>query len=347
MEQQEYKVKETKIAIAGVGGGGGNAINYMKENGIEKVEFVALNTDFQDLYEKSDADIKIPLGTDGLGAGANPEVARTAAEESQKQIIKKFEEFDMIFITAGMGGGTGTGASPVIAKIAKELGKLTVAIVTKPYAFEGKKKMKTALAGIEELKKYVDSIIVIPNEKLFKIAIDRNLSTVDAYKVVNEVLKIGISTITDLINKKGTVNLDYNDVKSVLSNSGVALFGFGVAKQGEDPMKAVEQATENPLLEQTMKGAKNVLVNFIMNPNFSMLDFQKISNEIRNRLEFENDDEDFIHGIIQDDKVENLQVSIIASNFVGMNDKEPIKPNNEFDSEKDSGIYNVLLPTYE
>lgn len=341
--EDDLITKETKIIIAGVGGGGGNAINYMEEKQIEGVEYIAYNTDFQDLRANK-APYKVPLGKEGLGAGAKPEVAKQAAEETEKEIKKSLENADMVFITAGMGGGTGTGASPVIARIAKEQGKLTVAIVTKPFEFEGRKKMKTAMNGIEELKKYVDSIIIIPNEKV----IDSDTSMIDAYLMVNEVLRIGVSTITDLITKNSLLNLDYSDVKTILKDSGVAIFGYGKIEEGEEVELAVERATENPLLEQTMTGAKNVLVNVVAPRTLSMGDYKKITNKIREKINIE-DDEHFIHGVSHDDSVKTVQVSIIAAKF-DENPKTTIIEETEVHSDStnsSNSSLGILLPTYD
>lgn len=348
MDQNSYSAKKTVIAIAGVGGGGGNAINYMYENGIQGVKFIALNTDFQDLYNKSLADVKVPLGTEGLGAGAKPEIGKKYAEESKKDIEKQLEGCDMIFVTAGMGGGTGTGASPVVAKVAKDLGILTIGIVTKPFEFEGTRKMKAALAGIEELHKHVDALIVIPNEKLFKITEDKDLPVKDSYRMVNEVLKIGVSSIIDLISDTATVNLDFNDVKTILSNSGLAAFGFGVANSDEDPVSAVTQAINNPLLEQSMKGAKNVLVYYSVNEEFPMSALKKVSGAIREQLQLDADN-DFIHGLnIQPDSP-YLQITIISSSF-DKDNSQTVEDfvEREFDEKTDQNIYDrLLLPKYD
>lgn len=346
MDYNAYTAKKTVIAIAGIGGGGGNAINYMSENGIEGVKFIALNTDFQDLYNKSLADVKVPLGQEGLGAGAQPELGKKYAEESKKDIEKQLEGCDMIFVTAGMGGGTGTGASPVVAKVAKDLGILTIGIVTKPFEFEGIKKMKAALAGIEELRKHVDALIVIPNEKLFKITEDKDLPVKDAYRMVNEVLRIGVSSIIGLISDTATVNLDFNDVKTILSNSGLAAFGFGATIKDEDPVQAVTQAINNPLLEQSMRGAKNVLVYYVIDETFSMSSLKKVSNAIREQLNLDGEN-DFIHGFNTVQNGPHLQVTIIASNF----DNEPQVEefvDREFDEDKDKSIYELLMvPRYD
>lgn len=340
---------KTNIIIAGVGGGGGNAINYMKEKKVEGVKFIAYNTDFQDLEQKSSADEKVRLGEDGLGAGSKPEVARQAAEDTRREIEKSISDADMVFITAGMGGGTGTGASPVIAKIAKEAGKLTVAIVTKPFDFEGHKKMKLALGGIEELRKYVDALIVIPNQKIFSL---KSVSIIHAYLAVNEVLRIGVTTITDLITKQALVNLDYNDVKTVLENSGVAMFGFGSVPANHDNMEElVNKATENPLLEEKMTGARNVLVNFSIPATVDADKFEEITRLIREKIEIEDDQ--FIHGIALNEKDE-IQISIIASNFEKYSQKEVKEvhiDNSSIQSDEQtkeqSKQFSYILPEYE
>ena len=223
-----------KIKVIGLGGGGGNAINRMVESGVKGVEFIAANTDLQAL-NNSKADVKIQIGaalTDGLGAGANPDVGREAAVESKKEIEDALNGADMVFITCGMGGGTGTGAAPVVAEIAEALGALTVSIVTKPFSFEGKRRMSNALAGIEELKKHVDTMIVIPNDRLREI-IDRTTPMLEAFKEVDNVLRRGVQSISDLIAVVGLVNLDFADVKAVMEKSGRAIIGIGIG-MGED-----------------------------------------------------------------------------------------------------------------
>ena len=243
-----------KIKVIGIGGGGCNAVNRMIESGVKGVEFIVANTDLQ-VLNNSRADIKIQIGTnltDGLGAGANPEVGREAAVESKKEIEDALQGADMVFVTCGMGGGTGTGASPVIAEIAQTLGALTVAIVTKPFGFEGKKRMDNALKGLDELKKHVDTLIVIPNDRLREI-IDKTTPMIEAFKEVDNVLRRGVQSISDLIAVVGLVNLDFADVKAVMQNSGNAIIGIGIGMGEDRAIEAAKQAVSSPLLETAKK----------------------------------------------------------------------------------------------
>lgn len=256
---------DRRIVIVGVGGGGGNAVNRMVEDGIEGVEYVTANTDNQALLSTL-AENKIQLGeklTGGTGAGARPEIGRKAAEESYDKLKEELKGADMIFVTAGMGGGTGTGAAPVIAQIAKEVEALTIGIVTTPFKFEGAKKKETAEKGLEELKKYLDAIIVIPNDKILEIS-PKGTTLVDAFKRGNEVLKKGVKGIVDIIKKEGMINIDFADVQTVMKNNGscqVCHMGFGVAKGENRALDAAKSAITSPLLETSISKAKNVLVN--------------------------------------------------------------------------------------
>lgn len=256
---------DRRIVIVGVGGGGGNAVNRMVEDGIDGVEYVTANTDNQALVSTL-AETKIQLGeklTGGTGAGARPEIGRKAAEESYDKIKEELKGSDMIFVTAGMGGGTGTGAAPIIAQIAKEVEALTIGIVTTPFKFEGAKKKETAEKGLEELKKYLDAIIVIPNDKILEIS-PKGTTLVDAFKRGNEVLKKGVKGIVDIIKKEGMINIDFADVQTVMKNNGscqVCHMGFGVAKGENRALDAAKSAITSPLLETSISKAKNVLVN--------------------------------------------------------------------------------------
>ena len=240
----------TTIKVIGIGGGGGNAVNRMVESGVKGVEFIAANTDKQALNQ-SKADVKIQLGTaltDGQGAGANPAIGKEAAIESKKEIEEALTGADMIFVTCGMGGGTGTGAAPVVAEIAQSLGALTVAIVTKPFSFEGPRRMKQAIAGIEDLKKHVDTLIIIPNDRLREI-IDRSTPMYEAFKEVDNVLRRGVQSISDLIAVVGLINLDFADVKAVMEKSGQAIIGIGIGMGEDRAIDAAKQAVSSPLLE--------------------------------------------------------------------------------------------------
>lgn len=329
-ENEVYETKGTKIRIVGVGGAGGNAINDMIDSKIAGVEYIAINTDEQDL-KKSNAKIKISLGH--LGAGANPEIAKAAAEENAQDIKKVIKGQDMVFITAGMGGGTGTGASPIVAKLAKEEGILTVAIVTKPFKFEGKKRNLNAEKGLDELKKYVDTLIVIPNQKLLELEGSTNKGFPEHLKASNEILRYGVKGIAELITKEGTINLDFSDVKSVMENSGVALFGFVESNEGESIEEIVERTITNPLLEKDIKGATKILVNITSGDNVTMADVIKMQEMISERASGTDDGVDnLIFGTIYEKDRKNIVLSVIATGFEEK-DKDEIKVDEE---EKES-----------
>ena len=273
----EIKMNEiasaAKIIVVGVGGGGNNAVNRMIEDCLNGVEFVAVNTDMQAL-KQSKAQTKIQIGeklTRGLGAGANPDVGGKAAEESRDEISEALKGADMVFITAGMGGGTGTGAAPVIASISKEMGILTVGVVTKPFDVEGRVRMRNAENGISELKNSVDTLIVIPNQKLLTI-IDRKTTLIEALKKADQVLQQGVQGISDLIYTPGLINLDFADVQTVMSNKGIAHIGIGQAKGDDKAEQAAKMAISSPLLETTIEGAKQVLINITGDANMSLFE---------------------------------------------------------------------------
>ncbi len=305
---------EARIKIIGVGGGGGNAINNMLANNLDSVQFYTANTDRQAL-EKSMAGTKIQLGdkiTSGLGAGANPEVGRKAAEESAELIRNAVSGADMIFIAAGMGGGTGTGAAPVIARIAKETGALIVGVVTKPFRFEGKRRMRQAEEGIAALQDEVDALIVIPNDRL--LSLSANISMMEAFSRANEVLLNAARGITDLILESGYINVDFMDVRSVMSNKGRALMGIGVHKGDHAAVEAVRNAISSPLLEDvSIEGATGVLVNITSSPNLSL---QEISEAAMLIEEVANEDANVIWGSVVDPNLQNeVRVTIIATGF--------------------------------
>lgn len=305
---------EARIKIIGVGGAGGNAVNNMLNNHLDSVQFYAANTDRQAL-DKSLAQVKIQLGekiTSGLGAGANPEVGRKAAEESADAIRSAVQGADMIFIAAGMGGGTGTGAAPVIARIAKETGALTVGVVTKPFRFEGKRRMRQAEEGIAALQEEVDALIVIPNDKL--LSLSSNISMMDAFSRADEVLLNAARGITDLILESGYINVDFMDVRSVMSNKGRALMGIGVHKGDHAAIEAVRNAISSPLLEDvSIDGATGVLVNITCSPNLSL---QEISEAAMLIEEVANEDANVIWGSVVDNNLQNeVRVTIIATGF--------------------------------
>ena len=266
-----------QLKVVGIGGAGGNAVNDMLESGITGVDFIAINTDLQDL-NRSKTQTKVLLGK-GTGAGAIPERGRIAAKESEEKIKEVLEGTDMLFITAGMGGGTGTGASPVVAEIAKSMGILTVAVVTKPFDFEGPFKRKNADEGVENLKKFVDTLIVIPNQQLYKLP-KINISLRNAFKEANNVLRIGIKGISDLITKQGFVNLDFADVKTVMKDSGIAMLGFGEASGDGRAKAATEQALNSPLLEKSIEGARKILLNITSGEDMGLDEVTEVSETI-------------------------------------------------------------------
>ncbi len=303
------------IKVVGVGGGGNNAVNRMVESGANGVEFIAVNTDKQ-VLNSSVATRKIQLGeklTGGKGAGANPEVGRKATEESRAQIEQMLEDADMVFVTAGMGGGTGTGAAPVIAQIAREMGILTVGVVTKPFKFEGKARMMRAETGVEELRKNVDSLVVIPNERL-KYATDEKLTLANAFAIADEVLQQGVQSICDLIRNTGAINLDFADVTSVMKDAGYAHMGVGRAAGKNAEEEAMKRAIESPLLETSIKGARGLLINFTGSKENLHLD--EIDQAASIVLEEADPDVDSIVGFAYDDSMgDEIRVIIIATGF--------------------------------
>ncbi|MCG3461165.1 cell division protein FtsZ [Xenorhabdus bovienii] len=309
------------IKVIGVGGGGGNAVEHMVRERIEGVDFFAINTDAQAL-RKTAVGQTIQIGngiTKGLGAGANPEVGRTAAEEDREALRTALEGADMVFIAAGMGGGTGTGAAPVVAEIAKELGILTVAVVTKPFNFEGKKRMAFAEQGITELSKHVDSLITIPNDKLLKV-LGRGISLLDAFGAANDVLKGAVQGIAELITRPGLMNVDFADVRTVMSEMGYAMMGSGIS-QGEDRAEeAAEMAISSPLLEDIdLSGARGVLVNITAGFDLRLDEFETVGNTIR---AFASDNATVVIGTSLDpDMNDELRVTVVATG-IGM-DKRP------------------------
>ena len=300
-----------KLKVVGVGGAGGNAINDMIESNIETVDFIAINTDQQDL-DRSKAPVKVLLGR-GIGAGADPEKGRIAAKESEEKIKEVLEGTDMLFITAGMGGGTGTGASPIIAEVAKSMGILTVAIVTKPFGFEGPLKKNNAAAGIENLKENVDTLIAIPNDRLFEIP-GMNISLLNAFKEANGVLKIGIKGISDLITKQGIVNLDFADIKSIMQNSGIAMLGFGEANGDEKAKSATSQALNSPLLEKSIEGARKILINITAGPDIGLQEMDEVARTVAEKAG--QNEANIIWGYIMEPELEGtISVSLVATDF--------------------------------
>lgn len=300
-----------KIKVIGVGGGGNNAVNRMIESGVKGVEFIVANTDRQ-VLNSSKADIKIQLGKTGLGAGADPEVGRKAAEDSKEEITDVLKGADMVFVTCGMGGGTGTGAAPVIAEIAQELGALTVGIVTKPFAWEGKPRSAHAEEGLERLKGHVDTLIIIPNDRLREI-IDKSTPMTEAFKEVDNVLRLGVQSISDLIAVTGLINLDFADVKTVMSNKGDALIGIGVATGENRAIEAAKQSVSSPLLETDIRGATDAIINITGGTNLSLFEVEDAVEVVR---EAAGTDINTIFGaVINESLGDDIIVTVIATGF--------------------------------
>ncbi|WP_077309746.1 cell division protein FtsZ [Terribacillus halophilus] len=302
------------IKVIGVGGGGSNAVNRMIEHGVQGVEFIAVNTDSQAL-NLSKADVKMQIGaklTRGLGAGANPEVGRKAAEESKEQIQEALQGADMVFVTAGMGGGTGTGAAPVIAQVAKELGALTVGIVTRPFSFEGRKRQTQALAGTEALKGSVDTLIVIPNDRLLEI-VDKNTPMLEAFREADNVLRQGVQGISELIAVPGLINVDFADVKTIMADKGSALMGIGIATGESRATEAAKKAISSPLLETSIDGAHGVLMNISGGANLSLYEVQEAADIVTSAADQEVN---VIFGsVINEDLKDEIVVTVIATGF--------------------------------
>ena len=302
-----------RISVIGVGGGGGNAVNNMIAQNLEGVDFIVANTDAQALAHSS-ASRKIQLGletTQGLGAGARPEIGKLAAEEAKEEIEKELEGANMVFITAGMGGGTGSGAAPVVAKLAKSKGILTVGVVTKPFQFEGRKRLETAEAAVEEFTKQVDSIIIIPNQNLFRIA-DKNTTLADAFVMADNVLYAGVRSITDLMMMPGLINLDFADIKSIMEDKGKAIMGTGEAEGEDRAVKAAEQALSNPLLDDcSMRGAKGVLINITGGQDITLFEIDEAASRIKEEVD---EDANIIFGSSFDETLASkIRVSIVAT----------------------------------
>ena len=321
----ELKELKPRILVMGVGGAGGNAVNAMIESGLQGVEFVAVNTDAQDLVaNKADAKIQIGMNlTKGLGAGAKHDIGQAAADESLNEIINYMQGSNMIFITAGMGGGTGTGASHVIARAAKELNILTVGVVTLPFSYEGPKKMRRAIAGLEELKKHLDTSIVVPNQNLFKIANEKT-GFEESFTLSNAVLKNGVQSVTDLMVRPGMINLDFADVETIMSSMGKAMMGTGEAEGNDRAAKATEMALNNPLIDEySLKGAKGLLVNITGSKDITLFEVDQAVNKIRAEVDPEAE---LIFGAIKDENMSGkIRVSIVATALDGQrNFRSPV-----------------------
>lgn len=312
----EYDIETeqfAKIKVIGVGGGGNNAINRMIESKLQGVEFISVNTDKQSLFS-SKAEYKIQIGeklTRGLGAGANPDVGSKAAEESRDDIYQALQGADMVFVTAGMGGGTGTGAAPIVAEIAKEMGILTVAVVTKPFSFEGKRRMKNAVIGIEALREKVDTLVTIPNDRLLQIA-EKKTTMIEAFQIADSVLLQGVQGISDLIAIPGLINLDFADVKTIMFERGLAHMGIGTASGDNNIIDAVKSAITSPLLETTVSGATGVLLN-VTGADIGVLEVNEAAELIR---EIADPEANIIFGAALDEKMTGeVRVTVIATGF--------------------------------
>ena len=319
-----------KIKVTGVGGGGGNAINRMIDAGVRGVDFIAVNTDAQALNVSKAAN-KIQLGT--LGAGGRPEIGKEAAIKAKKELEESLKGADMVFITCGMGGGTGTGAAPVIAEIAQGLGALTVAIVTRPFSFEGKRRMDNALSGIDELKEHVDTLIVIPNDRLREI-IDKSTSMLDAFKEVDNVLLRGVQSISDLIAVVGLVNLDFADVRAVMEKSGNAIIGIGIGMGEDRAIEAAKQAVSSPLLETSIHGATDAIINITGGSNLTLFEAEQAAEVVRAAA---NTDINTIFGsVINENLTDEVIVTVIATGFDKKNkSKKPLY--NQLNSRNENG----------
>lgn len=312
-----------RIKVIGVGGGGNNAVNRMIEDGVQGVEFIAVNTDAQAL-NLSKAEIKMQIGatlTRGLGAGANPEVGRKAVEESKAQLREVLKGADMVFVTAGMGGGTGTGAAPAIAQISRELGALTIGVVTRPFGFEGRKRASNATNGIELMREAVDTLIIVPNDRLLQI-VDKKTPMIEAFREADNVLRQGVQGISDLIAVPGLINLDFADVKTIMSYQGTALMGIGIAKGEGRAAEAAKKAISSPLLETSIDGAQGILMNITGGTNLSLFEVQEAAEIVSSAAD---KDLNMIFGsIINENFTNEIMITVIATGFVDKNQQESV-----------------------
>ncbi|OIP90409.1 MAG: cell division protein FtsZ [Syntrophaceae bacterium CG2_30_49_12] len=330
-------INPAKIKVIGIGGGGGNAINTMVSYNLKGVELMAANTDAQAL-SASISPIKVQLGTGGLGAGSDPEVGKMAALESKDMLREHIEGADMVFITAGLGGGTGTGGAPVLAEIAREAGALTIVIVTKPFQFEGKKRAMQAEEGIAELRKIVDTLIIVPNQRLLSLG-GRNISLLDAFKKADDILHHAVKGVSDLITVPGLINLDFNDVKKVMAGMGLAIMGTGVAGGENRAVEATQKAISSPLLEDnTIQGAKGILLNITGGPDMSLYEINEASSMIQAEA---HEEANIIFGTVIDEGMgDEIRITIIATGFDDNGKKKQIN------TTRFEGHKNFSIPTY-
>ena len=327
-----------KIKVIGVGGGGNNAVNRMIEAEVQGVDFIAVNTEIQ-VLDKSNAGEKIQIGekvTKGLGAGAKPEIGEQAAEESRDDLIRSLSGADMVFVTAGMGGGTGTGAAPVVAQCARELGALTVAVVTKPFTIEGKVRMRNAIEGIEKLKESVDAILIVPNDKLLGV-IDKKTSVKDAFKTADDVLRQGIQGISDLITVPGIINLDFADVRTIMSDQGEALMGIGVGTGDNRASDAATMAINSPLLERSIDGAKGIIISITGNEDLGLFEINEASQII---TEAADPDANIIWGTSVDPNLgdDTVKITVIATGFESKKNRGTVGTNSFRSSVNNTSI---------
>jgi cell division protein FtsZ len=334
-----------RIKVIGVGGGGTNAVNRMIDSGLSGVEFMAMNTDVQ-VLNVSKAPRRLQLGensTRGLGAGGNPEVGRVAAEESKSEIKKMLDGADMVFVTAGMGGGTGTGAAPVIAEIASEIGALTVGVVTKPFGFEGPRRARLADEGVENLRGKVDTIIVVPNDRLLSVG-DRRMTLVEAFKVADDVLRQGVQGISDIITIPGLINVDFADVRTIMSNAGPALMGIGQATGDGRAVEAAQNAISSQLLETSINGATRVLVNVTSGEDLTLIEFNEASEAIRELCD--QADANIIIGWVPDAEMEGeVRVTVLATGFSRDTQSPIIRPAQSTQQTPKANTSDTLPPT--
>jgi len=335
-----------EIRVIGVGGGGGNAVNRMIEAKLQGVNYISTNTDAQ-VLAFSNAEQKIQIGsniTKGLGSGSDPEIGRQAAEEDKDKISKALEGAEMVFITAGMGGGTGTGGAPIIARLSKDLGALTVGVVTKPFSFEGHRRMRQAEEGIELLKECVDTLIVIPNDRLLQV-VDENTSILEAFKIADEVLLHGIQGITDIVIEPGLINVDFADVKMIIKNAGTAIMGMGRASGENRAVKAAQRAINSPILETNIEGAKGILFNISGSSNLSLHEVNKAAEIISKAA---NPEANIIFGaVINKELNDEVKITVIAAGFETSEKIREVQKLEEIDLSEEKISYNDLeIPTF-
>jgi cell division protein FtsZ len=332
------------IKVIGVGGGGNNAVNRMINAGLKGVEFIAVNTDAQALY-LAQANHKIQIGTKltkGLGSGGNPEIGQKAAEENRDEVLQALKGSDMVFVTAGMGGGTGTGAAPIVAEVAKELGALTVGVVTKPFTFEGRKRANQAEDGIENLKARVDTLITIPNDRLLQV-IDKQTSIVEAFRIADDVLRQGVQGISDLIAVPGLINLDFADVKTIMKDTGSALMGIGIANGDNRATEAARSAISSPLLETSIDGARGVLLNITGGTSLGLFEVNEAAEII---FQAADPEANIIFGAVIDEQMEDeVRVTVIATGFENRVHKKE-RPKTEFENKPFANLDDIDIPAF-